>query len=294
MKGLLQWVLASPLRMGLAAAALALSRLFDLFGAAMVGLATLRGGLGAGLQVIAVALPLVIAVSLFSGLGMPLVYAVLILWVPVLGLSLVLRNTGSLALMMQAGAVLVGSVVAVWYIADPAPLASMQQFLETQVLPLFRQMEQEAPDAEQLQAMARLAPGMMAAGVLLIFSLAVIVARWWQGIAFNPGGFQYDFHRLRQGRTAALLAAVLVTVAMSTGHPLAGAFALAGAMTLLFQGIAMVHGVVAATGQPAAWLWAMYALLILLPLPTTVLLMVSGGVDNWLDFRRRAGQDAVQ
>lgn len=295
MKGLLHWLSASPLRMGLAAAALALSRLFDLFGAAVIGLAALRGGLGAGTQVIAVALPLVIAVSLFSGLGLPLVYAVLVLWLPVLGLSLVLRKTGSLALTMQAGALLVSSVVAAWYVFDAAPMASMREFLETQVMPLFSQLEgQQTPGDAQLEAMTRLAPGMMAAGVLLIFSLAVLVARWWQAIGFNPGGFQYDFHRLRQGRTTALLVAVLVLIAMFTGHPVAGGFAFAGAITLLLQGIAMVHGVVAATGQPAAWLWGMYALLVLLPLPTTVLLMVSGGVDNWLDFRRRAGQDAVQ
>jgi hypothetical protein len=153
---------------------------------------------------------------------------------------------------------------------------------------------QETPGEAQMQALARLAPGMMAAGSLMIFILAVIVGRWWQAIAFNPGGFQEDFHRLRQGRNVALLVAILVFVAALTGHPVLGGFAFAGAVTLLFQGLAMVHGVVAAAGQNVAWLWAMYVVLALLPLPATVLLVVAGGVDNWLDFRRRAGQDAAR
>src|SRR5690606_37000645 len=121
---------------------------------------------------------------------------------------------------------------------------------------------------------------------------AVMIARWWQAIVYNPGGVRHDFHRLRQGRSAALPVMVIVFIAIMTGHPVAGVFAYAGAVTLILQGLAMVHGVVGAAGQPAAWLWGMYVLVFFLPLPAAILLAFAGGVDNWLDLRRHAGLDA--
>lgn len=296
MQGLLHWLLASPLRSGLAAAALALSRIFDVFGAALVALVALRKGPGAALQLVAIALPVLVIAGHFSGLGMTLPLAILGLWMPVLLLSLVLRNTGSLALTMQAGAGMLGAVLTAWYLLDTEPLATVQAFLDGQVLPLLERMEggQTGLNADQRDALARIAPGLMVAGTLVVLVLAVIVGRWWQAIAFNPGGFRQDFHRLRQGRTAALAIAVLALAAAWTGQPVLVGLALGGAVTLIFQGVALVHGVVAATGQSGLWLWGAYGMLILLPLPACVLLAIAGGLDNWMDFRRLAGQGAVK
>lgn len=290
MQGLLHWLLASPLRSGLAAAALALSRLFDIFGAALIALVALRKGTVAALNAAAFAVPLLLAASYFGGSGILLPIAVFGLWMPVILLSAVLRNTGSLAVMLQAGAAAAGLVLAAWYTLDTDPLGTVSAFLDAQLLPLLESMGNEpgALNADQHAALARIAPGMMAAGSLLVVALAIVAGRWWQAIAFNPGGFRRDFHRLRHGRTVALAAAVLVLAASITGQPVLNGFALAGAVALIFQGIAMVHGVIAATGQPGLWLWGMYGLLLLLPLPATVLLAVAGGLDNWMDFRRLA------
>lgn len=295
MQGLLHWLLASPLRAGLAAAALALSRLFDVFGAGLLALVTLRKGLVPALQMIAVALPLVVVAGFVSGFGMALLLAVAGLWLPVLLLSLVLRQTGSLAMMMQAGAAFVGTLLAVWYLLDPEPLARVQAFLQAQVLPLLQRMEgaQVELGEEQLLALARITPGMFAAGMLLVSSLAVMIGRWLQAMAFNPGGFQRDFHRLRQGRSVAVIVVGLVFAAILIGQPVVLGFALAGMVTLVLQGVALVHGVIGAVRQSGIWLWSMYGMFFLLPVPVTVLLAVAGGVDNWIDFRRLAGQDAA-
>lgn len=295
MQGLLHWLLAGPWRAGLISAALALSRVFDVFGAALIALVALRKGLAPALQAMAVALPLLIAAGHFSGLGISLPLAVLGLWMPVLLLSLVLRNTGSLALTLQAGAGMVGTVLAAWYLLDPQPLVTVRAFLDGQVLPLLEGVEGRSAelDTDQVDALAKIAPGLLAAGSLAVVTLALFIGRWWQAIAFNPGGFRQDFHRLRQGRSVALIVAVLVVAAVISGQPVVSGFALAGVVTLIFQGIALAHGVLAATGQPAIWLWGLYGLLVLLPLPLTVLLAVAGGLDNWMDFRRLAGQGAA-
>src|SRR5690606_40899116 len=67
-----------------------------------------------------------------------------------------------------------------------------------------------------LQALAQLLPATMAATAVLLASGAVMIARWWQAIVYNPGGFRHDFHRLRQGRSAALLVMVIVFIAIMT------------------------------------------------------------------------------
>ncbi|HEX6930109.1 MAG TPA: hypothetical protein VF267_12705 [Gammaproteobacteria bacterium] len=295
---MLHWLLSTPLRAGLLAAALALSRVLDVFGAGLLALVALRKGLLAALQVVAVAVPVMVIAGHFSGFGIALVVAVAGLWIPVLVLSLVLRNTGSLALMLQTGAGLAGTVLIAWYLLDPRALETMRVFIETQVLPLLANMEGRAVtqelDDRQREALVRIAPGLMVTASFVVAVLAVCVGRWWQAIAFNPGGFRKDFHRLKQGRIMALLVAVLVVAAAFTSHPVLLGVALAGIVTLIFQGIALVHGVVAATGQPGIWLWGMYGLVLLLPLPAMVLLAVAGGIDNWMDFRRLAGQGAAK
>lgn len=295
MQGLLTWLLASPLRSGLAAAALAASRLFDLFGAGMIALVALRRGTPGALLAGAVAMPLLIGAGWLSGTGFALPLAVLALWMPVLVLAGVLRQTGSLALMMQAGVGLAVLLLAAWYVADADPAATVRTFLQQQFLPILERMQGQpaAVDGERLEALAQLAPGMLAAGGLTAAVLAVLIGRWWQAIAFNPGGFREDFHRLRQGRSAALVTAALLLAAAGTAHPLLIGAALAAALALVFQGIALVHGVIAAARQSAMWLWGMYGLLLILPVPTLALLCVAGGLDNWLDFRRLAGQRAT-
>lgn len=294
MQGLLHWVLAGPLRAGLVAAALALSRLFDVFGAAVLALVALRKGFVPALQVIAIALPLLAFAGYFSGLSMALLIAVLGLWLPVLALSLVLRTTASPALMLQAGVMLLGLLVATWYVIEAEPLVNMLALIEEQVLPLFEQMQAKPVElsSEQLQALAKMAPALMAAGTLALAAVTVFVGRWWQAIAFNPGGFREEFHHLRHGRTAALVFAGVIIAATLSGHTAIMGFAMAALVALVFQGLAMVHGVIAAAGQPGIWLWGMYGLLLLLPLPAIVLLALAGTVDNWMDFRRLAGQDA--
>jgi len=59
-----------------------------------------------------------------------------------------------------------------------------------------------------------------------------------------------------------------------------------------FQGIAMVHGLVAARAASAGWLVTMYLVLILLPPTAVIALSAAGFSDTWVDYRRRWGASA--
>lgn len=288
MQGLLHWVMRDPFRAGLVAAALAWSRLFDIFGAGLIALVALRKGIGQGLLAAITGLPVVAVASHFGGFGLALPAAVAGLWVPVLALSQVLRRTGSLALAMQAGAVLAGVVLAGWYWLSPEPLDAIRVFITQQVLPLV-----EGLGEERVDGLVRMAPGLLAAGSLLVATLALLIGRWWQAMAYNPGGFQRDFRRLRHGRSATAVIAAAVLGAALAGHPVLVGFALAGALMLVYQGIAVVHGLFAAIRQSVLWICAFYAALVLLPLPVTLVLAVGGGLDNWMNFRRLANPGAT-
>ena len=292
MQKLLNWLLASPLRAGTAAAALALTRIFDILGAALAATVTLRGGLAAGLQALAVAIPLLWFAGYWSGAGNTLLLAELALWLPVIAVSVVLRKTGSLALMMQAVAGLVGLLVTAWYVADPQPLDTMIGFVEQQLLPVYGELMGQAPemDAEQRREFARVMPAAMAVSSMGMVIIAVLLGRWMQAVGFNPGGFRKDFHQLRQGRSLVILAVALWIVAVVSGHLLAIALATLASGILVFQGLALAHAVVAIRKANAGWLWALYGIMLFLPLQVCSLLMVVGAMDNWIDWRRHVAR----
>ena len=53
------------------------------------------------------------------------------------------------------------------------------------------------------------------------------------------------------------------------------------------QGVALVHGVIAALQQSKAWLLTLYLPLMLLPMQVGILLAAFGIIDAIADFRRQ-------
>lgn len=289
MQGLLRWLAASPMRAGIAAAALVVSRLLDVFAGALLAMQTLQGGARAGLQLAAVAMPLVLLAGLATGTGPLLLMQAGLLWLPVFAMSLVLRHTQSQALMMQAGALLVALAATGWYLAVPDPAGQTGEFLEQVFLPVMRELGtlRQEPDGAAVEGLARLLPAFISGGSLVAMIVVVLLGRFWQATAWNPRGFGREFRELRHGRSFALAAGLLVLAVSWSGHMLAAVFAMAAGLVLLFQGVAVVHALAANRRIGAGWLWVMYAALLLLPVPASTLLVLGGGADNWLEFRRR-------
>lgn len=123
-------------------------------------------------------------------------------------------------------------------------------------------------------------------GVMHMF-LAIcllMMARWWQALLYNPGGFQQEFHQFRLQPRAAMLLAIMFVLA-SFGITVLAGWIMYFMVPLLFAGLALVHGLIGLKKLSGLWLIAFYMLL-LNPL-LAQLLTVAALVDSWADFRGR-------
>jgi Predicted membrane protein (DUF2232) len=288
MRGRLQAILV-------AAAAAMLSLLLpplNYISSAVVALVTLRKGWRDGLIIIAGAAA---AMAAFASLT-PLdpVHAVLlagVIWLPVWMLSLVLRQTVSLSVTVSVAA-LVGCVIVVGvYLGINDPAQTWRDIMDRLVEQAQQQSEQAAADAfgKVLTSLAPYMTGMLAAALVLGLILSVFLARWWQALLYNPGGFGREFHGLRMGRNFALVALGTLAVNMAASgwlEEVAGNAMIVIVAAYLLHGLGLVHGIVAAKGIHVGWLIALYAVTLILP-QSSLLLAAAAFVDSWMDIRAR-------
>ena len=247
-------------------------------------LVTLRHGPIAGLQVIIGSLVVIAVFAYLTNMSPQISTAFALgVWVPLWLCANILRRTESQGrLVLAAGACGAGYILIMHLI-----IVDVSQWWETwldhwitQALPAG-QVEQYR---EVLTSAAPIMNAMMAAGLVISLVLTILIARWWQALLGNPGGFRKEFHALHLPK--GLLIAVLAgLVMMVVGKSNPGSPALDMLIVLvflyLFQGLAMIHRTVAAKSLSQAWLVAIYALLLVVP-QTVLLLACLGMVDSWL------------
>jgi hypothetical protein len=117
---------------------------------------------------------------------------------------------------------------------------------------------------------------------MLVLISCMLLARYWQALLYNPGGFQQEFHNLRFDWRLMLvwLAVILGGVA---GIPPLSDWLLIFCMVPILNALAVVHKVVAVRKMGTTWLILAY-LLLFIAAPAFVLL---GFVDSVIDIRRR-------
>ena len=256
-----------------------------LSGAAM-GLVTLRQGLREALLIMSGS-ALVTALLGFwlSGSGLVAVGFVVVLWLPMLLMGVLLRQTTSLAWVMQSAAAVVIALIALIYLFGGDPTQFWLHELGW-LKPLFIEA-QIATEGPQLDAVVMAAAVRMNSMVLMSFILNLLLARWWQAQLYNPGGFCKEFHALRLPRESAIAVVVIgAAAALLSGTP-GDFFRDAGLIFItiyLFAGLALVHTVVARRRMGKGWLVAIYGLLVLLP-PASSVLALLGLVDSWMNLR---------
>lgn len=114
---------------------------------------------------------------------------------------------------------------------------------------------------------------------------ALIVARWWQAMLYNPGGFQKEFHQFRLSPLAAtaITAALLLTGSESW---LANILLLL-VLPLFMSALALVHGSVKLLGASRRSLIVFYAALLMLGPYVFIPLLILAVADSFFDFRNR-------
>lgn len=125
--------------------------------------------------------------------------------------------------------------------------------------------------------------GVRSASLMII---ALLLARWWQAMLYNPGGFREEFHALRlpASITIGLIAAGLLIAQIGHEYQV---WAALFAAPFIVAGFALIHGMVGLKRWGRGPLIGLYiAWLLAWELVTGVLLLLAL-MDSWLDFRGR-------
>lgn len=268
-----------------------------LFSGAALGLVTLRRGAADGITLLLIGtVVMALLFQLSPASPAAAVLFVALAWGPVLLFSLVLRATVSLP-MVVFGAVILGEIFLLtgWGLipGDPG-----QWWYDKLLLPVYEPvLQQEALSAEQrqlieteLRSMGNYMTGYIAVALALIPVICLLIARWWQALLYNPGGFQKEFHELRLGQRFGVITGLVIALGMlplgDTGI-MVREFAAPILMLASLQGLAIIHCVVARRGANIGWLVTLYIVVIFATVPVMFLLAVMAVMDNWFDFRGR-------
>jgi len=154
---------------------------------------------------------------------------------------------------------------------------------------LLAKLKAQMP-ANQAQLIGALAPaqisGLLGLRSACLAVIALLLARWWQALLYNPGGFREEFHRLRLPPVLAvgLLGAALLTNVF--GNEYAVWSALFG-LPFIVAGFALVHGIAGIKGWGRGPLVVLYIAWILLWELVTAALLLLALIDSWWNFRAR-------
>ena len=258
--------------------------------AAAIALITLAKGYRQGMRVMVFT---TIGSALFAWLifSSPavIVYFALMAWLPAWLAAAVLKQTSSLAASLQVITVLSLLAVIVLYVAFPGFGELWREPLDLLVQQLAEQYEGQISLAELQQAeelAIKLIPGLIASSILFGTMISLFLARWWQAVVLNPGGFGKEFQALNLGKTSAMIATGIVAASFVIGTEPVYAMLLLVLALYLTQGMSVVHAVFAGRKLNAVWLYALYIAMIFVPHIVAALLVV-GITDAWIDFRRR-------
>jgi hypothetical protein len=271
--------------------------LLPLISPATVGLVTLRQRFQDGLLVLLWA-------------GMPLMAALFLEWtsalvalsslvglISVIIAGEVLKATTSWQLALVA--VLATCLVGVQAVAIPLDAETMA--ISAQVSALIADQQMVTPDSGVspfigLMALTAAGLGVENANAVLVLGFlawlagigaigALLVARWWQSLLYNPGGFQQEFHGMRFDRLigCGLMAAVIACNVLAPEYM---TWASLFGLPLLLAGLGLAHFVVKSKKLGVVWLIVLYVGLVLIG-PLSMVLIVVGFLDSFLNLRSR-------
>ena len=280
MRGLAEFIMRGRWQALAVAVVGAGSLLFGWLSAAAIALVTLRKGVIDGSWLVRWALlPALLAAWMSGDIGS------IVLLAGTFVLAVILRTTVSLALAILASA-------ALGVLGGAGLLLISGEFLDQLVVvfaDLIGDLEANMKASGETITLPRPTPGqvagILAAGNAVTAVLSLLLARYWQALLYNPGGFRGEFHRLRLPVGATLILGGLALFLWLQSSWVSG-WAMVWAVPLMFAGFALVHAWVAFTRRGNGSLVAFYAMWLFLD-PVKGLLLGLVMADALLDFRRR-------
>ena len=251
-----------------------------LIGPASVGLVTLRKGSFEG-ALVALWATLPFFVSYFAGQSSPFLAVMsIIALVNMLLVANVLRATASWSVALVADVVVAVGLAIVAGVVFQNDLSLLMSDLTEIFATASQQMEQEFVLPPPSSILAWVA-WMTALSALL----GLVVARWWQALLFNPGGFQDEFQGIRLEAKVGVGCLLLVIL----GFTVLGDFQFwlqLASIPLIVCGLSILHYTVKVKKAGGHWLVLIYLGLMLGPVMSG-LLVALGATDSVLNLRAR-------
>ncbi len=260
---------------------------------ASAGLFALRHGAREGFLVIAYA-ALGLGLVALAGFGnvLPAMSLAIALWLPVWFSAQVLRVSRSqgLALAVVAGLAVL-AVVAVRLLVDDVE-GWWRGFLGRIMSPAPPGGDALGPERALLDKLALLMNGLVAAAFAMSVMITLLIARYWQALLYNPGGFRAEFEAIRLPGALAVavvsvgLVAAIEALGFGARHGIVTDLLLVAVAVYGFQGLAIAHHHVRSRERSKAWLAALYFAVLVVPQIALVALAALGLLDHRADFRR--------
>ncbi len=209
-------------------------------------------------------------------------------WLPMVIIASALAVTQSWSKTLQLILLTATAGVLLFHFMQPDAAAYWKPVLE-QFKPLLKQGYQlsDAKIDESINDIAKWMTGTFAAALALISILSLIIARNWQSVLYNPGGFGEEFRQINLGKPAAIALLVGIAIAVLTMNQLIVELIMVGIAVFMFQGLSLAHALVKRHNLNKAWLIGLYFMMFLLLIQMIVLLATFGIIDTFVDFRRR-------
>lgn len=192
------------------------------------------------------------------------------------GLALILRLTRSWEWVL-VGAVVEAAIAAfVWEYAAP-------DLLDRWAVWFVDNVQQDISE-DQLR---QLLPGFFAMGQAYAMIICLVLARWWQSLLYNPGGFRREFHHLRLPPALSWSLVALTVLLLATREPAFLRWIPLLTVPLIVAAIGLVHWIASEKKLSVSWLVVFYVLLFGLIQVIYPLMAALALIDSWIDLRRR-------
>ena len=257
---------------------------------AIVALVTMRRGATEGAFIAFIAVLVLAAISLFTiGNAVLAIVFGLVVWLPVLILALVLRQTISLPMTLAVATLICGVTVIGFHLMVGSTVEWWQNMLDKILTEAASQPGVDVANMDVIRsATSQYLTGLMAAAFFISMVLSLFLGRWWQSVLYNPGGFKLEFLLFRVSKVIAILGALIMIWAMFNPIPgnLASDLSIVVSLYASVAGLALIHHWTDATNANKAWIILLYLLLVIIAPQILVLLAILGFADAWLDMRR--------
>lgn len=259
---------------------------------ASVALVTLRHGWYEGLYVLICSClsAALLGVFLFGSFQFALLFG-LILWLPIWLISCVLKEGKHLTVAVEI-VVLLGIVAVIGFylfVTDPALLwtAVLKDMIQV-MLDSGSELSIEEVN-QSIQLIARYMTGAIVAGSVYGLLFGLFLARWWQSVLYNPGGFREEYLSFRVQAKIATAGILIVAIAGLTSGVISEIcwnISILFAVLFTFVGTSVLHASFSTVKTKRFMVPFLYITLALIPHAIAVVILV-GLVDTWVDLRSK-------